>query len=272
MWLVVFLVSLVSSWMVFNIYQLNPELLNHIPYDVDLIVTTYSVPLTTLSLIVPLVGLIALNHRSEQTNQQIKTSLKQTQMTLEQNLFTNYFKHKEEFHHFCEKLENDYPGYKSYTQLWMYDHIFPNSRNGDYKPVTLKAIGAKKPLNDFMTTIRNHKMTGVTAPELREQLDVIKSIFNSVMPISEDMIDVRFEKDQSFTRFRAIELISYVHKLVQKFCILGSFEERHKDVFGFELMERLYDITQFQLASGREKEQEEFVLLIEDVTTLLEFN
>ncbi|MCK5605541.1 hypothetical protein KAR91_26850 [Candidatus Pacearchaeota archaeon] len=52
--------------------------------------TIFKWPLTLLALIIPIVALLAANHRSEQTKAQILS-------TNEQNVFANYYKHIEEF-------------------------------------------------------------------------------------------------------------------------------------------------------------------------------
>ncbi|MFA0076000.1 hypothetical protein AB4396_20050 [Vibrio cyclitrophicus] len=56
----------------------------------------FKVPLGFLALMIPVGAVFAANHRSEQTKRQIA-------LTHKQNLFTNYYKHIEEFEKFTEK-------------------------------------------------------------------------------------------------------------------------------------------------------------------------
>jgi hypothetical protein len=60
--------------------------------------TTFKVPLGVLALMIPIGAVYAANHRSVQTKDQIKA-------TLEQNKFTNYYKHKEEFEKYVTNID-----------------------------------------------------------------------------------------------------------------------------------------------------------------------
>ncbi|EJG1583068.1 hypothetical protein CIF45_RS22770, partial [Vibrio parahaemolyticus] len=90
LWGVVVALSLFSLVLAFIIVA-NSEL------DVDLsftgfnnFLTVFRVPLGILALIIPIVALLAANHRSEQTKEQIR-------VTNQQNNFANYYKHIEEY-------------------------------------------------------------------------------------------------------------------------------------------------------------------------------
>lgn len=87
--------------------------------------TYFKVPLSICALNIPIVALLAANHRSEQTKEQIKISTSQ-------NLFSNHYKHLEEFEKYynslaCERVV------KSTNVRKMHFVIFPNSRKGDYQ-------------------------------------------------------------------------------------------------------------------------------------------
>jgi hypothetical protein len=97
------------------------------------------VPLGLLTVSIPLLALLAANHRSEQTKQQMtltRTQIartdKQIQLTSGQNNFSNFYKHIEVFEKFCaEHLKN-----KSISLInprKTHNYLFPNSRNGDFK-------------------------------------------------------------------------------------------------------------------------------------------
>lgn len=58
-------------------------------------VRIFSVPLGILALIIPVVALLAANHRSEQTKEQMR-------LAGEQNNFSNYYKHLEEFEKYID--------------------------------------------------------------------------------------------------------------------------------------------------------------------------
>ncbi|ELI1839073.1 hypothetical protein RQV73_001740 [Vibrio fluvialis] len=83
----------------------------------------FRVPLAILALIIPIVALLAANHRSEQTKEQIRVAN-------EQNSFSNYYKHIEEFEKYLNKIWNS----KLHTSSprKMHKVLFPNARYGDF--------------------------------------------------------------------------------------------------------------------------------------------
>lgn len=74
----------------------------------------FKVPLGFLALIIPVGAVYAANHRSEQTKKQIY-------LTHQQNLFTNYYKHIEEF----EKFSN------ARTENLMVNEVLPTSKSNN---------------------------------------------------------------------------------------------------------------------------------------------
>ncbi len=83
----------------------------------------FKFPLAILTLIIPIVALIAANHRSEQTREQLM-------LTNGQNNFTNYYKHLEEFERFCAIDSSN--SYFTYDIRHIHSLIFTNAKNGDY--------------------------------------------------------------------------------------------------------------------------------------------
>lgn len=100
-------------------------------FDYDGVVSfvqTFKIPISISALSFPLIALIATNHRSEQSAHQIK-------LAMEQNSFTNYFKHKEEFNKFIISLEKELHIEFIKTNEF-YNNIFSNSSkyNQDFMP------------------------------------------------------------------------------------------------------------------------------------------
>ncbi|OBV39785.1 hypothetical protein ASR47_10127 [Janthinobacterium psychrotolerans] len=126
----------------------------------------YKVPAAFLAIGFTLVGLCAANHRSEQTKRQIeRTSLQitlsndQIALTKKQNIFSNHYKHREEFEKFLKRLHDNEVTYlenrkkffasnKLFSGLEksaligphmdidryrdIYADIYPNSKAGDF--------------------------------------------------------------------------------------------------------------------------------------------
>ena len=81
------------------IYYSNLEL--DLSYEgMNYFITVFRLPLGLLALIIPLVAMLASNHRSEQTKEQIR-------LANTQNIFSNYYKHLEEFTKYASALNNE---------------------------------------------------------------------------------------------------------------------------------------------------------------------
>lgn len=82
----------------------------------------FKVPLTILALIIPIVALLAANHRSEQTKKQIILSRSQ-------NNFTNYYNHLGEFNLYVKEHFEGLPHKPDSRQL--HRKLFPYAFTGD---------------------------------------------------------------------------------------------------------------------------------------------
>jgi uncharacterized integral membrane protein len=87
-------------------------------------VSVFRFPLGILTLIIPIVALLAANHRSEQTKEQIK-------VTGIQNNFANYYKHLEEFIKYFDKQQKD-SEYTAAGARYIHKRLYPDSQSGDY--------------------------------------------------------------------------------------------------------------------------------------------
>ncbi|AUB86557.1 hypothetical protein [Vibrio anguillarum] len=87
-------------------------------------ISTFRFPLGILTLIIPVVALLASNHRSEQTKEQIR-------LNGIQNNFVNYYKHLEEFSKYVEayEIKTILP---TKTTRQLHHVIFPYAEQGDY--------------------------------------------------------------------------------------------------------------------------------------------
>ncbi len=83
----------------------------------------FKVPLGVLAISIPVIGILAAFHRSEQTREQIRVSINQ-------NNFVNYYKHIEEF----DKYIKSYPATNiEFINInALHSQFFPAARFGDY--------------------------------------------------------------------------------------------------------------------------------------------
>lgn len=84
------------------------------------------VPLSSLAVFISILGIIGLNHRSEQTKEQIELSRKQSD-------FSHHFKNQEEFIKHVQTAVPEWVLRQSDIRIF-YQNLFPNSEKGDLAP------------------------------------------------------------------------------------------------------------------------------------------
>jgi hypothetical protein len=100
----------------------TPLVLDLSSHGFNFFVSVFRFPLGVLTLIIPIVALLAANHRSEQTKEQIR-------ITGVQNNFANYYKHLEEFIKYLDKQK----GCENIAgSRYIHRMLYPNSQFGDY--------------------------------------------------------------------------------------------------------------------------------------------
>lgn len=90
------------------------------------------VPLGLLTVSIPLLALLAANHRSAQTKRQMELTRDQIAFAGEQNNFANYYKHVEVFEKFCNEHVNVENKFRFDNLRGLHNEIFPNARQGDF--------------------------------------------------------------------------------------------------------------------------------------------
>ncbi|WP_182038966.1 hypothetical protein [Vibrio alginolyticus] len=88
-------------------------------------ISTFRFPIAILALIIPIIALLAANHRSEQTKEQIRAAN-------QQNIFTNYYKHLEEFKKYVDTL--NIPSVTDIEIRKLHRKLFPDALYGDLSP------------------------------------------------------------------------------------------------------------------------------------------
>lgn len=136
-------------------------------------VSIFKVPLGIIASLIPIIAVLAANHRSEQTREQIKIGL-------QQNIFTNYYKHLEEFIKHCDRLDLDH-GYNVTNKYKLHHSIFYKVKNGDNEisPVyhKLTEIYCKNILELLRKLkVRKRECQSYVFRELNENIDSIKRL------------------------------------------------------------------------------------------------
>jgi hypothetical protein len=90
----------------------------------------FKAPIGIIFLAIPILALLASNHRSVQTKRQMTLTNRQIELASGQNLFANYYKHVEEFMKWCDHLKG-VGSVRSKRKL--HRVLFPNAREGDFE-------------------------------------------------------------------------------------------------------------------------------------------
>ncbi|MEZ9898219.1 hypothetical protein AB4379_12245 [Vibrio breoganii] len=113
---------LLLSAVLFAVIAYNSDLKWSFDYEgFNFFVKAFSVPIAVLTSIIPIVGFIALNHRSVQTKEQIE-------LARTQNMFTNYYKHIEEFEKYLDRSKMTF----NVNAVETHSNVFPLARQGKY--------------------------------------------------------------------------------------------------------------------------------------------
>lgn len=92
----------------------------------NVVFNLFKSPIAIIGFSLPILGLIGLNHRSEQTKQQI-------QLSESQNNFSNYYKHIEEFEKYLSDSINASSWFKDTTHhRQLHCKLFPKSNEGNF--------------------------------------------------------------------------------------------------------------------------------------------
>ena len=120
------IITLLSCAVIAGIYDTAPLVKCYTAVCFNNTLINYKVPLGIFSTLIPIIAVYAANHRSEQTKRQIELSQ-------EQNNFTNYYKHLEEFEKYFDKVEEKTTrkGLGAYDARSIHNIFFPDGVKGN---------------------------------------------------------------------------------------------------------------------------------------------
>lgn len=113
-----FSIAVVTSVIIASHSNLIPKL----DYEgFNFFVKAYKVPIGILASLIPIIALLAANHRSVQTKEQIR-------VTQSNNNFSNFFKHQQAFEEYTSSINPTKSGISNFKIL--HKAIFPDARSG----------------------------------------------------------------------------------------------------------------------------------------------
>ncbi|PTP62419.1 hypothetical protein CWO01_11660 [Vibrio splendidus] len=222
--------------------------------------SVFKFPLAILAMIIPTVALIATNHRSEQTREQIR-------LTNSQNNFTNYYKHLEEFEKFGLKAtEKPDPLYYVFNFRSLHSSLFHKAKEGNYAPNVVL-------INEFYEHSKKMLLL-LTSPKGSER-DKIEAI-SEFMSEQEKFHAKHQISLPQWTATRSIEgkvvpdsmgeIFSSLILLLSELRELAQFDTSYETTI--ELLHLIHlDISRFQNLSTYDLSSEDFNSLYTEVST-----
>lgn len=171
------------------------------PEGMNLFLQMFKLPIGIASLAIPIVAVIAANHRSMQTAQQIKEQNAQ-------NIFSNHLEHRSYFFKFI----SDFDPFKGeeLTTPRLYERLFPNALNGNLEPDEDFLFSILIPCHEIL------EATEKTAIALIESDTILKVLPNNlynaanrlIKATSDPIHNYRAETDldETFQPFSAMEV------------------------------------------------------------------
>jgi hypothetical protein len=132
----------------------NRQLIMKLDYDgLHYALTLFRIPIGIVALAVPIFAILAANHRSEQSREQMRLSS-------EQNIFSNHYKHVEEFEKYCtrlyermidhdEKVRTRYEKSTGILKNFANESFIPTNVNANYSRLVYKKIYPKSVAGDL---------------------------------------------------------------------------------------------------------------------------
>ncbi len=136
------------------------------------LINTFKVPLVILSLLIPILGIMAAHHRSIQSAEQIR-------IIEEQRIFSNYFKHYEMFGKHLDNIEN----ISFYSKTSLHELFYPHSKAGNLSI----DINLKDTVDDLIKeTIANLKQLNINEdPSQRSFFTAFEKVESNLQKIEE---------------------------------------------------------------------------------------
>jgi hypothetical protein len=192
-WFVIALMSSAAALIFIIIYINTPMHLDLSADGFSGFIDIFKFPLSLLALIIPIVVLLASNHRSEQTKKQIE-------IATSQNIFQNHYKHIEEF----SKYINQVSAIEVKTAV-IHRMIFPNSVAGTYDSCENLINNYKSFIIESLT-----KLSSFSSDEM-----LLKQRINEIRKdCIKNLSNMGFEK-KSLEKFEAEETISFMGEAIR---------------------------------------------------------
>ncbi|OOE61079.1 hypothetical protein [Salinivibrio kushneri] len=193
----------------------------------------FKFPVSVIAAMLSVIGLIALAHRSEQSARQIKQSAEQIKLSETQNIFTNYYKHIEEFEKYIATNKNInnhlMTSQPDITARDIYTTYFPNSKSGNgYQIEPLFCDKIKSTIIDILNHLKDfyeseHEDTQALAKAKACFLNAFKSQ-PKLKSLCEKRIIEQTSKDMNNDHALHYTIFEQMYYTLEKYIYLAQFE------------------------------------------------
>jgi len=182
----------------------------------------FKLPLGISALIIPIVALLAANHRSEQTKAQILTNK-------QQNMFSNYYKHIEEFEKYVELINSRKTGFSVPHKRNCHKRLFPKAAKGEFSICEVLFQNIHNSFAEIETLIHyfhgGHKTTPLeTIFNIEHEFDKIFSFANCSWA-QRSGVQLNFNGSQFVTAKNMVAFMNSVKLRADMFMELISFDQ-----------------------------------------------
>jgi len=232
---------IISALMVLIILRSNSLVFDFTELGLIFFIAKFKYAMFSLGAIPPLLGLVAVNYRSNQLNTQIKSMNSQ-------NTFTNYFKHREEFFNLIKAIEIEFSIIFSNSSE-LYRLLFPHN---SIVNINITSTSEDSDISDLMvlaSTLKEQceKFNGEiypTEPDIKRfyiELWHLTKELNISIP---EAGGVKFKGDgnaitskaifrfSKHNNFEQVQILSSIFSQLADFCHLKDFKEYNENIGG----------------------------------------
>lgn len=265
LWAVVAIHFFLAAIVTFFICMNTPLKLDLSSTGFNSFISIFRFPLSILALIIPIVALLAANHRSEQTKEQIRVSNNQ-------NLFQNYYKHLEEFIKYSEAQNNK----ALQSPRHIHRLLFPNVSSGKYELDHGFIEKVETALHSIFTKIslaydsNSGEYSYTTSHEQKKKMSDLTSLFQVTTNHTnehKEMINNLIYKDYKHTPanyyFENIYTVALASTLSKEFIKLANFDTNYTP------SENIKNLASFPIIKYKENFYNPNAILSDDIKQLL---
>lgn len=207
-------------------------------------------PLGILAMIIPIVALLAANHRSEQTKEQIKA-------TGLQNNFSNYYKHLEEFVKYSQANLKDI---KDLDFRLIHKKIYPNSQEGDYE-ICRELFQALESSSTLISEISDNYPKdfneGIPESDYEKYIGLVNKLGSYLGNDSGRFTAITIDPFDTYAKtylkqsLLFLERIIYLCTLIERMChFTVDFKSKSQSLMGFT-----FNVNEFNVIESRDNDE-----------------